>query len=75
VKTASELGNYNLDLASVQEVSWVESGSQPADDYTFSHRNGKANHHLLTDFLAHKGIISAVFFKGTYSPLWTFGLP
>jgi hypothetical protein len=32
--------------------------SQPADDYTFSHGNGNANHHLGTDFFIHKRIIS-----------------
>jgi len=28
------LTEYNLDLVTVQEVRWVEGGSQPTDDYT-----------------------------------------
>jgi hypothetical protein len=44
----------------VQEVRWVEDGSRPADDYTYVHGNGNANHHLGTDFFIHTGIISAV---------------
>jgi hypothetical protein len=44
----------------VQEVRWENSGSQPADDCTFSYGNGNANHHLGTGFFIHKGIISAV---------------
>jgi len=34
----------------VQEVRWVEGGSQPADDYTFFYGNENADHHLGTDF-------------------------
>jgi hypothetical protein len=44
----------------VQEIIWVEGGSQPADHYIFFHGNGNANHHLGTDFFLHKGILSAV---------------
>jgi len=47
---ASKLTNCNLDLVGVQEVIWVEGGSQPADDYTFFCGNGNANHHLGTGF-------------------------
>jgi len=57
---ASKLPNYNLDLVAVQEVRWVEGGSQPADDYTFFYGNGNANHHLETSFLIHQGIRPAV---------------
>jgi len=57
---ASELAKYNLDLVAVQEVRWVEGGSQPGDYYTCHYGNGNANHHLGTDFFIHKGIILAV---------------
>jgi exonuclease III len=57
---ASELAKYNLNLVTIQEVRWVEGGSQPTDDYTFSHGNGNANHDLGTGFFVHKGNISAV---------------
>jgi hypothetical protein len=43
----------------VQEVRWVEDGSQPVD-YTFFYGNGNANHHLGTEFFVHRGIISAI---------------
>jgi hypothetical protein len=42
----------------VQEVRWIEGGSQPADDFTFLYANGNANHHLGIGFVIHKGIIS-----------------
>jgi hypothetical protein len=32
---ASKLVKYKLDPVAVQNVRWVEGGSQPADDYTF----------------------------------------
>jgi hypothetical protein len=57
---ASELEKYNSDPVAVEEVKWVECNSQPADDYIFLYVNGKANHHLGTDFFVHKGIVSAV---------------
>jgi hypothetical protein len=44
----------------VQEIRWVEGGSQPADDYTFFCENVNANHHLGTGFFIHKVIITAV---------------
>jgi hypothetical protein len=53
---ASKLVKYKLDQVAVQEVRWVEGGSQPADDYTFFY----ANSHLVTNFIIHKGIISPV---------------
>jgi hypothetical protein len=31
---ASEMAKYNLDLAAVQDVRWVEGGNHPTDDYT-----------------------------------------
>jgi exonuclease III len=42
---ASELAKYNLDLVAVQEVTFIDSGSQAADDYTFFHGNGNASSH------------------------------
>jgi len=53
---ASELANSNSDLVAVQEASWVEGNSQPAD--TFLYGSGKVNNHL--GFFIHKGIIPAV---------------
>jgi hypothetical protein len=44
----------------VQEVRWVECGSQPADNYTSFCGSGIANHCLGKGFFVHKGIISAV---------------
>jgi len=32
----------------VQEIKWVEGGGQPANDYTFFHRNRSDDHHLGT---------------------------
>jgi len=43
---ASELAKYNLDLVAVQEIRWVEGGSQPADHHTFFHVNGNTNNHI-----------------------------
>jgi hypothetical protein len=56
----SELTKYKLDLAGVQEVRWDKGGTEPASDYTFFYENGNADHHLGTDFFAHKRIMSAV---------------
>jgi hypothetical protein len=42
-----------LHLVAVQEVTWVEAGSQPADDYAFLCVN--VNHH----FFVHRGVLSA----------------
>jgi len=50
---ANELAKYNLDLIAVQEVSWVEGGSQRAGDYTFCYGNGNANHQLGTSFFTY----------------------
>jgi hypothetical protein len=44
----------------IQELRWVEGGSQPADDYTFFFGNGNANHYFETGFFVHKEIISTV---------------
>jgi hypothetical protein len=58
---SSKLAKYNLDLVAVQKVSWVEGGSQPADDITFFYGNENANHQLGTDFfLVYKGMRSTV---------------
>jgi exonuclease III len=57
---ASELAKHNLNLVAVQEVRWVEDGSQPAEDYTFFHRDLNVNNHLGKDPFIHKEIISAV---------------
>jgi hypothetical protein len=40
---AGELANYNLDLMAVREVTWVEGGSQPGDDYNFFPWNGNTH--------------------------------
>jgi exonuclease III len=57
---ASERARYNLDLVAVQEVRWVEVGSQPAEDYTFFYVNGNANHHIGTGSFTPRGITTAV---------------
>jgi len=57
---ASELVDYKLGVVEVQEVGWVEGGSQPADDYRFFCGDGNANDHLGTEFFLRKGIISGV---------------
>jgi hypothetical protein len=57
---SSELAKYNLDLVAVQEVRWVEGGSQPADDYTFFYGNWNANHQLGTGLFIHQEITLAV---------------
>jgi exonuclease III len=57
---ASELAKYEVDLVAVQEVKWVEYGSQPVDGYTVFHGNRIADHHLGTGFFINKGIIRAV---------------
>jgi hypothetical protein len=51
---------YNLDLVAVQEVRWVEGGSQPAEYYTLFCGNRNVNHHFGTGFFVHKGIRAAV---------------
>jgi hypothetical protein len=43
----------------VQEVTWVEGGSQAADNCTFFCGNGNANHYLGTGLFIYKGIITA----------------
>jgi hypothetical protein len=57
---AVELAKYNLDLVAVQEVRLDDSGSHPADNYTFVHGNGNVNHCLGANFFVHEGVISAV---------------
>jgi len=44
----------------VQEIRWIEGGSQPEDDFTFVCGNGNANHHLGASLFVHKEILSAV---------------
>jgi exonuclease III len=48
---ASEMAKHNLDLVAVQNVRWLEGGSQPADDYTVFPGNGSAKYYLGTGFL------------------------
>jgi exonuclease III len=57
---ASELAKCNLDPVAVQEVRWVEGGSQRADNYTFFFRNVNANRHLGTGFFIRKEIRSTI---------------
>jgi len=52
----SELAKYNLDVAAVQVVRWVQISSQPADDYIFFCGNWNDNHHLGTGFFVYQGI-------------------
>jgi hypothetical protein len=40
------MAKCNLDLVAVQEVCWIEDGSQPVDAFTFVCGNENANHHL-----------------------------
>jgi hypothetical protein len=51
---ASELTKYNLDLVTIQQLRWVEGGTQPAPDYTFFYGNGKCNHHLEISFSSYQ---------------------
>jgi hypothetical protein len=55
---ASELAKRNLDLVAAQEVRWVEDGNQSPDDFIFFYGKGNAAHHLETDFLVQKRIVS-----------------
>jgi hypothetical protein len=57
---ASELAKCKLDLVGIKEFRWVECGIQPAEYFTFSFENGKANHHLGTGFFVYKGIRSGI---------------
>jgi hypothetical protein len=59
-ENSSKRISNKLDLLAVQEVRWVEGGSQPAADYTFFYRNENTSHHLGTSFFVHQGIRSAV---------------
>jgi hypothetical protein len=36
-----ELSRYELDLVGVQKVRWVDSGTEPAGEYTFFYRKGR----------------------------------
>jgi hypothetical protein len=54
---ASEL--LNSDVVAVQEVRWVKTGSQPADDCTFFYGNGNVNCHLEMGLFVQWGIISS----------------
>jgi hypothetical protein len=53
----NDLGSGNLkalakyNLVTVQEVRWVEGGSQPAH-YTFFYGNGNANHHIRIEIIS-----------------------
>jgi hypothetical protein len=43
----------------IQEVRWIEGGSQP-EGYSFLYGNGITNYHFGTGIFLHKGIVSAV---------------
>jgi exonuclease III len=45
---------YKLDVVAVQEIRWVESGSQRAEDYTLYYGNENAKHRLGTGFFVYK---------------------
>jgi hypothetical protein len=49
-----------LDLAGVQEVTWVGCGAEPAGEYTFLYWKGNENHELGRGSFVHNRIISAV---------------
>jgi hypothetical protein len=49
----SELATYKFDLVAVQEVRWVEGGSQPADNHTLFFGNRNANNHSETGSFIH----------------------
>jgi hypothetical protein len=55
---ASELATYISVLVAAQEV--IKGDSQPADDYEFFYRNGRANNHLERGLFVQKEIRSAV---------------
>jgi hypothetical protein len=57
---ACKLVKDNLDIVAIEEVRWVQGGSQSGADYTLLYGNGNANHHLETNYFLSKGIISAV---------------
>jgi hypothetical protein len=46
-----ELSIYRLDLLGVQEVRSQDSGTEPAEEYTFVYGTGNQNHELGTRFL------------------------
>jgi hypothetical protein len=55
-----ELNRYELDLVGEQEVGWEGGGTEPAEEYKFSHGKGSENHELGTGLFVHKRIILAV---------------
>jgi hypothetical protein len=57
---AKKLTQYKLDLMAVKEIRRDKDYSQPADNYTLSYGNGKANHHLGTGFFILHGTRSAI---------------
>jgi len=44
------MAKYNLDLVTVQVVTWKNTGSKPADDHISFYGNGNINHHLRQAF-------------------------
>jgi hypothetical protein len=55
-----ELFRYRLDLVEVEEVTWEDSGTVPAGEYTFYYGKGNENHDLGTCLSVHERIMSAV---------------
>jgi hypothetical protein len=51
----SKLAKYNLGLVAVQEVGWVDGGSQQTIICFCMEINGNANHHLGKGFFVRKG--------------------
>jgi hypothetical protein len=60
VTISIELSKYKLDLVGVQQVGWVDGGTEPAGEYTFLCGKRNENHELGTGSFVQKRIISAV---------------
>jgi hypothetical protein len=57
---ARKLTRYNLDLVGLQKVKWDKGGTARAGDYNYSYIKGNRNQLLVTGFLVHHRIVSAV---------------
>jgi hypothetical protein len=57
-----EISKCKLHLVGVEEVRWDRGGAEPAGEYThiFFYGKGSENHQLVTGFIVHKRIISAI---------------